>query len=121
MGFLFEKLEVYQKSLALASELIATADSLPSNLRTMSDQLRRAAVSIPSNIAEGNSRFHKAERMHFFRISRGSAFECATLIDLCSLRNALTKEQAVEVKQRLEEVSKILFALAKNADKKAES
>ncbi len=110
--FLYEKLRVYKLSMSLANELLDIADNLPWSLRSISDQLRRAAISIPSNIAEGNSRIHKADRRRFFYYSRGSSFECSTLIELCYLRTYLSQRKTIEIKTRLEEISKILFALA---------
>ena len=100
--------------MALANDLLDVADVLPRGLNTISSQLRRAAVSIPANISEGNARFHKADRKHFFNISRGSTFECATLVDLCLLRKAIQVEEARSLKERLEEISKMLFVLARN-------
>lgn len=56
MPFLFEKLDVYQKSLQFAEEISKTTDSFPKGNYYLIDQLNRAALSISTNIAEGNGR-----------------------------------------------------------------
>lgn len=71
MPFMFENLEVYKKAIDIADELSFLSESFPYYL---SDQLNRAALSIATNIAEGNGKYHKADRVNFFRIARGSAF-----------------------------------------------
>ena len=62
MPFLFEKLVVYQKSLDFAESIVALTDSFPKGSYYLADQLRRAAVSISANIAEGNGRWHVGDR-----------------------------------------------------------
>jgi four helix bundle protein len=72
--FDFEKLDVYQKSKSFnkaAYHFLKSNKSLDSTTR---DLLRRASFSIMLNIAEGSSRFSKADRRNFFVISRNSAF-----------------------------------------------
>jgi len=82
MGFMFEDLEVYKRSLALAERITKLTGEFSSGSYAISDQLRRAAVSVPCNIAEGNGRWHGKERRQFFRIARGSAFECIPVLHI---------------------------------------
>jgi four helix bundle protein len=56
---MFEKLEVYQKAVDLAAEISEITETFPKGNYYLSDQLNRAALSIPTNIAEGNGRWHK--------------------------------------------------------------
>lgn len=82
-----EKLDVYKLSIAfagLAFKLIAGLRK-GNNLGPLADQLRRAAISIPLNIAEASGRFSGPDRARFFAIARGSATECGAILDLARL------------------------------------
>ena len=82
------------------------------------DQLRRASLSIPLNIAEGNGRSHAKDRKNFFWIARGSIFECAPLIELCRREKLITEEKCADLKTELEVLSKMLTALIKGTEKR---
>ncbi len=73
MAFMFEKLEVYQKAVSLADEVAALTQDFPRGYYFLTDQLNRAALSVATNLAEGNGRFTKPDRKNFFTIARGSA------------------------------------------------
>jgi len=80
MPFSFEKLSVYKKSLILLEEIEEMSKTLKGKIEfEYIDQLKRAALSIPLNIAEANGRWHKNDRKQFYYISRGSTFECVPL------------------------------------------
>lgn len=64
MGFLFEDLNVYQKAVSAAKDIINTCNEIKRGNATIVDQLQRAALSIATNIAEGNGRWHKKDRAH---------------------------------------------------------
>lgn len=112
MAFLHEKLEVYQKSLVwvqMVDDLVRIAGegiSYP-----FVDQLTRAALSIPLNIAEGNGRWHKGEKQQFFRIARGSTFECAAILDILQRKNLLKGSVYHDAYTLLETLSKMLQGL----------
>lgn len=77
----FKDLVVWQKSVALVEEYYRVVNQLPKHeLYSLSDQLRRSAISIPSNIAEGSKRNNQKEFRHFCGIARGSAAELETQI-----------------------------------------
>ena len=78
---MFENLEVYQKAIDLADEIASLTEKFPRGYYFLTDQLNRAALSIATNLAEGNGRFTKADRRNFFVIARGSIQECIPLID----------------------------------------
>lgn len=65
MGFMFEKLDVYRKGLILVNTVISITKKFPRGNYFLADQLRRAALSVPLNIAEGNGRWHKKDRKIF--------------------------------------------------------
>ena len=75
----FKKLIVWQKAMDLVDEVYALQRGFPkSEIFGLGDQLRRAVVSIPSNIAEGNGRTSPKELVHFLSIARGSVYEVVT-------------------------------------------
>ena len=76
MAFMFEKLEVYQKAGDFADEVAALSEGFPRGYGFLVDQLNRAALSIATNLAEGNGRFTKPDRRNFFTIARISAKDC---------------------------------------------
>jgi four helix bundle protein len=83
-NFGYEKLDVYQ----CAIEFIATAamlhDQLPKGFAHLGDQLRRASLSVPLNIAEGSGKVSLRERRRFFEIARSSALECSAILNCAS-------------------------------------
>lgn len=111
MPFMFENLEVYKKSVDLADEFSALAESFPKGNYYLSDQLNRAALSIATNIAEGNGKYHKADRINFFRIARGSAFECVPILELCKRKRLIGEGSYKAFREKLEEISKMLSGL----------
>jgi four helix bundle protein len=86
MAFMFEKLEVYQKAVDFADEVAAMTEGFPRGYGFLVDQLNRAALSIATNLAEGNGRFTKPDRRNFFTIARGSAQECVPLMEIARRR-----------------------------------
>jgi len=79
MEYLFEKLVVWQKAIELVRLVYTVSKTFPQDERyALTDQLRRAVVSIPSNIAEGNGRTSNRDYAHFLGIARGSLYETLT-------------------------------------------
>jgi four helix bundle protein len=113
MAFIFEKLDVYKKSVDLAEEVSKLTESFSRGSYYLSDQLNRAVLSISTNIAEGNGRYHKADRAHFFRIARGSAFECVPLLEICRRKKLIDAEIHNSLKLELENIGKMLSGLMK--------
>ena len=79
MPFMFENLQVHQKAIDLADRIASLTERFPWGYYCLTDQLNRAALSISTNLAEGNGRFTKADRKNFFIIARGSVQECVPL------------------------------------------
>lgn len=81
MEFYFEKLTVWQEAMQLVKAIYKVTRAFPREERFgLVDQLRRAAVSIPANIAEGKGRYHQKEFLQFLYMARGSLYETVTLI-----------------------------------------
>jgi four helix bundle protein len=111
MAFLFENLEVYKKAVDLADCLYDVTSTCPKGNYYIADQLNRASLSISANIAEGNGRYHKADRINFFRIARGSAFECVPILEICKRKVFISAELHKNFKKDLEEICKMLSGL----------
>ncbi|MDD5195306.1 MAG: four helix bundle protein [Candidatus Omnitrophica bacterium] len=111
MAFLFENLDVYQKAIAFADEISDLTENFSKGNYYLTDQLNRAALSIATNIAEGNGRYSKADRKNFFRISRGSAFECVPILALCKRKKLVEEGKHKALKENLDEICKMLSGL----------
>ena len=98
----------------LTVEIYKLVKKLPKEeLFSLSDQMRRAAVSIPSNIAEGNGRQTSGEFQHYLRISKGSAAELETQLQICEKIGYLAKTDISHAMNLLTEISKMLTTLMK--------
>ena len=106
MAFMFENLEVYQKAIDFTDQITNLTEQFPRGYYFLTDQLNRAALSIATNIAEGNGRFTKNDRKHFFIIARGSVQECVPLLELTARRGFLDAKLHETLKNNLEEISK---------------
>lgn len=108
----YKELIVWQKAMELAGEAYRLAGLLPkSETYALSDQMRRAAVSIPSNIAEGQSRTSTKEFANFLSIAKGSKAELETQIEL-GVRLGFFQPDQVEVPLSLAgEVGRMLTTL----------
>lgn len=79
----FKELVVWQKAMELVRLVYQVCNAFPSNERyALTDQLRRAVVSVPSNIAEGNGRAGNKDYAHFLSIARGSLYETITQLQV---------------------------------------
>ena len=118
MAFMFENLGVYQKAVDFTDQIISLTESFPRGYYFLTDQLNRAALSIATNIAEGNGRFTKADRKHFFIIARGSAQECIPLLELARRKQLINKSTINELRNRLEVIAKMISGLITGLDKR---
>ena len=111
----FRDLIVWQKAMRLARETYCLVKLLPMEERyALSDQMRRAAVSIPSNIAEGQSRNTKKEFIQFLHIAKGSNSELMTQFLLCLDFEYLKKEEIQNVMNLCTEIDGLLGGLIKS-------
>jgi four helix bundle protein len=112
MMFDFQKLDVYHKSKSFCIEIQKEMHSRKFD-RVTNDQLRRASFSIMLNIAEGTSRFSNRDRRNFMVVARGSAFECAAILDYLLGVNEIDQEFYQLYADQLVEISRMLFGLIK--------
>ena len=116
MPFMFEKLEVYQKAVDLADDVIRLTETFARGYYFLADQLNRAALSVSANIAEGNGRFTKSDRRHFFIMARGSVQECVPLLEVARRRGLLKDDRHGELMANLDTISRMLSGLIKGVD-----
>jgi four helix bundle protein len=102
----------------LADRIASLAEKFPRGHYFLVDQLNRAALSIATNLAEGNGRFTQADRRNFFTIARGSAQECVPLLELARRRGFVSDAQHAELRDALEQVAKMLSGLIKGLEKR---
>ena len=108
----FRKLEVYQESLSTVIKVYNLTKDFPnSELYGLTQQIRRCAVSIPSNLAEGSSRDSSKEFSRFIQISLGSAFELETQFKIAEQLNYVSSEPILN---QLNKLQKRLNALNKS-------
>ncbi len=109
----YKDLVAWQKAMDLVNAVYDATDGFPKReTYSLADQMRRrAAVSIPSNIAEGQAHYSNREFLHFLRHSRGSLAELETQVLIAQGRNYLSETQAKELLNRVDEVSRILSGL----------
>ena len=99
-----EKLDVYQVSIEFLSVAFQIISQLPQGYSFLSDQLKRASLSIPLNIAEGNGKFNQSDRHRFFKIARGSANECGAILDAAKAIGILESSLSSKAKGMVERV-----------------
>lgn len=91
----FQRLDVYRVAVEFLAVAVEIAAHAPRGYANLADQLRRAATSSPLNIAEAAGRTSRAEAARHYAIARGSAMECAAVLDalkvLCSVDETLYK------------------------------
>jgi four helix bundle protein len=109
-----KSLEVWRNSMELAKKIYKITDSFPaSEIYGLVSQMRRAVVSIPSNIAEGAARTSKKEFLQFINVAQGSVSELDTQIELAKNLEYITQQNYNEMISLLTIISKQLYGLAR--------
>ncbi len=108
----YEQLTVWQKSKDLTVEVYRLVKLLPKEeLYALSDQMRRAAVSIPSNIAEGQTRVTTGEFIQFLNFAAASNAELFTQLSICERVGYISPSQLKNAKGLSSEISRMLSTL----------
>jgi four helix bundle protein len=115
MGFGFEDLEVWKKSIDFANQIISLTEDVKSPRKhfRLLEQLKSSATSIPMNIAEGKGRFSKKEFIQFLYIARGSLYETMTLLIIFKMRNWIGMETFNTLEVQAKEIVNMLMGLVK--------
>lgn len=106
-------MDVYQVAIefvALAEEIV---ENLPRGRAYLSDQLRRAALSIPLNIAEGAGEYAIEEKARFYRMAKRSATECAGILDVCERLKLIDEQRQAKGRELLIRVVSMLIKMAR--------
>ena len=105
----YKELIVWQRSIELVKAVYKATESFPkSEIYGLTSQLRRASISVPSNIAEGYGRRSIKEYSHSYTIAYGSALEVETQLFIAKELEFLTEGEFVQLNQLLEEVLRML-------------
>jgi four helix bundle protein len=108
----YRELIAWQKSVDLVTEIYAITKNFPRDeIYGLTSQLRRSAVSVPSNIAEGQGRATKGEFIQFLCHARGSLFELETQVIIAQKLGYISREMEDHVAEKVTEVARILNGL----------
>ncbi len=110
--YYFEKLDVWQLSKNLSVEIYKLTESYPKNeMFGLVNQIRRATVSVASNIAEGSGRISGRDKAHFIQLAYGSLMEVLNQILISKDLNFISEDKYLDMRSRIEEISNKLNAL----------
>jgi four helix bundle protein len=108
----FRDLLVWQKAMVLVTEIYRASKSFPKEeAYGLTSQLRRCAVSIPSNLAEGYARRSRADYTRFVQIATGSLYELDTQLEIALNLEYLTKARYIELHAQAREIERMLSSL----------
>lgn len=103
---------VWQKGIALCTQAYKACETFPkSELYGLADQMKRSAVSVPSNIAEGQGRQHIGEFLQFILIANGSLAELDTQRIIAENLSFIPPEESMKLDRSITEIRKMLYAL----------
>lgn len=109
----FKELKSWQKAIEFCVEIYKLTGSFPSEERFgLTSQLRRAGISVPSNIAEGAGRNSDKEFLHFLSIATGSSYEVETQLIIVYRLGYIQLKEIKEAELKLSEIQKIIFAFS---------
>ena len=106
-----EKLRAYPKSIEFVALTYAIVEKLPKGHGKLIDQLQRAAISVPLNIAEGSGKISESDKKRYYSIARGSAMECVAMLDVLYSLTLLDTQSRDLGRELLNEVVGILTVI----------
>ena len=105
----YKNLEAWKVSMQLVKEVYLLTKNFPKEeLYALTSQMKRAAVSVPSNIAEGLGRQYKKDTLQFLHISRGSLYELETLLNIAVMIEIISEEEFNRIILSLEKSLQLL-------------
>ena len=120
--FFYRKLLVYQHAMMLLEDVYQLTKKFPSSeLHGLTNQIQRAAVSIPSNIAEGMGRFSIKDRIRFIDISNGSVMEVMCQLEIAHKLGYISDEELQIQETKIATIAKMVLGLRKNLEDKVKN
>ena len=108
-----ERLEAYRYALDFVRQTVSLREPVLKGSGELVDQFRRASFSLVLNIAEGAGKVRKPDKQRFYAIARGSAFECAALLDLFQVCGMLPDTEHQRLKEILRRVVAMICGLCR--------
>lgn len=110
--FKFEKLEVWRKSIDLYQQISEASRTIQQwEQFSLGEQLRRAALSVSANIAEGTGREGNKESKYFFNVAKGSVYEVVSLLEVMKQKGYLNSPAYEKLYQECDEIARMLTGL----------
>jgi four helix bundle protein len=114
----YKKLDVWQQSMQLVKEIYLMTRKFPKEeLYALTSQTKRAAISIPCNIAEGTGRNYKKDTIQFLHISRGSLYELETLLNIAVMVEVISEEFFNKISPLIDKCMQLLNGLIRYYEK----
>ncbi len=114
----YKELETWQLAMKLVAEVYRVTKDFPKEeIYGLTNQVRRAAVSVPSNIAEGQGRNSTKEFLHYLSIARGSLFEVETQLEIARQLFYIRSEDAALIEQLIASVGRLINGLSRSLTK----
>jgi four helix bundle protein len=114
----YKELETWQLAMKLVAEVYRVTKDFPKEeIYGLTNQVRRAAVSVPSNIAEGQGRNSTKEFLHYLSIARGSLFEVETQLEIARQLFYIRSEDAAFIEQLIASVGRLINGLSRSLTK----
>jgi len=110
----FKDLRIWQKGIEIVINIYTLTKKFPKEeLYSLTSQIRRSAISIPSNIAEGFRRYHNKEYKQFLYITLGSCAELETQIAIARMLKYITEDEEIELTEKLDHICRMTSNLIK--------
>ena len=104
----YRNLEVYQLAISFLPLASKITERFPPGYASFADQMRRASLSVPLNIAEGSGKTKPGDQRRFYAIARGSAMECGAVVDACLALGFVDHDMGRDAIGALESIVRIL-------------
>jgi four helix bundle protein len=118
--FIFEKFDIYQRSIKFANSIYNITKKYPKSEQfSLISQLKRASLSISLNLAEGFCNHYKNEKIHYYRIAKGSIHECIPGLSISETQEFINKKEYQILYDECFELSRMISGLIKSIEKRA--